>query len=96
MEKHKQSMELQVLDEEELNEVIEDINEEAVEPISPLPPYMPLRKPALKVAKDLDTIKFNVFEMLLLEEVPIEGELLAKVPHLHMEYWDLNDLEKFP
>jgi len=46
------------------------------------------------VAKDPNTIKFKVFTSLLLEEVPIEGELFARVPQIRMEDWDLNDREK--
>lgn len=31
-----------------------------------------------------------------MEEEPIEVELLARVPQLHMKDWDLSDREKFP
>jgi len=45
MEKQKQLTKPQDLDEEELDEGIENINVEVVEPISQLPPCMPPRKP---------------------------------------------------
>jgi len=64
--------------------------------MSNFPPYMSPRKPTAKVTKDPDSIKYKIFTPMLLEEVPIEGELLAKVPHLCMEDWDLNDRNKYP
>lgn len=79
-----------------MNEKLEDISEKETEPISWLLLYMPLQKPTSKVAKDPDSIKFKVFAPLLLEEVPIKGDLLARVPQLCMEYLDLSDREEFP
>lgn len=84
------------MEKEELNEAFEDTNVEGAKPISQLPPYMPLWKPTSKVTRDLDSIKFKVFTPLLHEEVPSEGELLAQVPYLKMEDWDLGDHDKFP
>jgi len=56
---------------------------------------MLLQKPSSKVTRDLAAIKFKVFTPLLLEEVPIEGDLFARVPQLLMEGWDLNDRRKY-
>jgi len=72
-------MEPQDLDEEEVTEGIENISVDEVEPISRLPPYIPLQNPTSKVTKDPDAIKFKVFTHLLLVEVPIEGDLLYPV-----------------
>jgi len=89
-------MDPQDLDEEELAIRFVDINIDEVELISRLPLYMSSRKPTAKVTKDLDSIKYKIFTPLLLEEVPIEGKLLAKAPNLCMEDWDLNDRNKYP
>ena len=84
------------MDEDELTMGIENINIEGTKPISRLPPYIPPRKSTAKVTKDLDSLKFKVFTPLLLKEVPIKGELLARVPFLKMEDWDLGNHVKFP
>jgi len=79
------------LDDEELASGLKYIIIDEVEPISRLPLYLPPRKPMSKVKKDLNPIKYEVFTLPLLEDVPIEGELLAWVLQLKMEDWDLND-----
>lgn len=89
-------MEPQDLDEKEMAGGFEDINVDKVELISRFPPYMPPRNPTVKVTKNPNSIKYKVFSPLLLEEVPIEGELLARVPHLCMEDWYLNYCNKYP
>jgi len=50
---------------------IENISKDGVDPISRMPPYIPLRKPTAKVTKDSDLFKFKVFTPLLQDEVPI-------------------------
>lgn len=89
-------MEPQDLDKEELNEGTEDINVEGAEPVPRLFPYMPPWNPTSNITKDLDSVKINLFTLLLPDELPIEGELLAWVPYLKMEYLDLGNHEKFP
>lgn len=91
MDLQKQPMEPQDLDEEELTSGFVDIRVDEVEQISNFPHYMMSRKLTTKVTKDLDSIKYEIFTPLLLEAMLIEGELLAKVPNLCMEDWDLND-----
>lgn len=43
---------------------------------SPLPPYIPLRKPNAKLVKDSKDANFGTFTPLLPYEVPFMGELL--------------------
>lgn len=96
MDNNKQSMEPKDLDVEELGCVFEDINVEDIDPISRLPAYMPPQKSTSKVTKGPNAVKYNVFTLLLPEDIPIEGELLAWIPSLKMEDWDLNDHGKYP
>lgn len=49
-----------------------------------------------KVPKDPNSAKLMVSTPLLPESVFFEGNLLAQIPYLKMEYWDLGDLERFP
>ena len=56
---------------------IENINAEDAKPISRLSPYTPPGKSTAKVTKDPDSLKFKVFMPFLLEEVPVERDLLA-------------------
>lgn len=93
--KNKHPMEPQYLDEEKLTMGIENISEEGAKPISRLWSYIPPRKPTTKVTKNPISLKLEVFTHFLPEEVPIEGDLLAWVPFLKMEDWDLGDHEKF-
>lgn len=79
-----------------MNVGVEDINAEGAKPISHFPTYIPPRKLTAKLTKDPDSLKFKVFTPFFPEEVPIEDDLLARVPYLNMKYWDLSDLEKFP
>jgi len=54
------------------------------------------QKPTSKVTRDPDAIKFKVFTPPLPEDIPIEGDLLARVLQLHMEDLDLNGRSKHP
>lgn len=96
MNKRKKLMEPLDLDEEELKVGTKDIHREEVVLITQLPPYVPPRKSIAKVAKDPNSEKYKVFTPLLLEDVVVEGDLLAWVPFLKMEDWDLGDHLKFP
>lgn len=96
LEKQKQLMEPQDSDVEEVVGGVEDIDTKYVESILRLPTYMSPQNPTSKVIRDLDFIKFKVFTPFLPNEVLVEGELLAKVPQLRMEDWDLNDQRKYP
>jgi len=95
MDKNKYPKEPQNLDEEEMTMGIENISTKDIKPITRLLPYIPPRKLIAKVTKDPDSSKYKVFMPLLLEEVPIEGNLLARVPFLKMEDWDLGNHAKF-
>lgn len=83
------------MDEEEMTMGIENISTKDVESISWLSPYIPPRKSTAKVTKHPNSLKFKVFTPLLPEEVFIKDELLASVPFLKMEDWDLGDYAKF-
>lgn len=78
---------------EEPKIVEEDLVEE-VDLISRLPKYMASCKPIVEVTKDLDKVKLHIKIPLLPENVPFEGEMLAKIPMLKMEDWDLGGLHK--
>jgi len=64
-------------DREEMSVGVDHIIAKGMQPISQLPPCIPPRKPTTKVSMDPNSMKFNVFTLFLLEEVPIHGELLA-------------------
>lgn len=84
------------LEGEELTMYIKDIYEDEVEPITRIFPYIPLRKSTTKVPKDSDSTKFMVCTQLLPENVLFEDNLLAQIPYLKMEEWNLGDNKKFP
>lgn len=88
-------METHDLDEQGMNMGNEDISIEGTEPISRLLPYIPPRKPTTKVTKNPNSLKFKVFTPLLMEEVPIEGDLMAWLAFLKMENLDLGNHDKF-
>lgn len=96
IDKNKHPMEPQDLDEENMTMGIENISEEGTKPISRLLPYIPPMIPTDKVTNDPNSLKLEVFTPFLLEEVPIEGDLLAHILFFNMEDLDLGDHEKFP
>ena len=50
----------------------------------------------MKPRKDIDAMKYKISIPFLPEEVPVEGELLGKVPQLCMEDCDFNDHIQYP
>lgn len=56
-----------------------------------LPPYMPPKKPNAKLVKEPKEGKTSTYTPLLQGEVPIDGEVLGKIPQLNMEDWDFKD-----
>ena len=75
---------------------VEDIDAEEVVIIPQIPPYVPSRKPTSKVNNDPDSGKFQIYTPFLPEDICFEGNLLAQVPFLKMEDYDLGDHAKFP
>lgn len=75
---------------------IVNINVEDEVPISRFLPHILPRKSTTKVTKDPYSFKFKVFSPLILDELPIEGDLFSRVSFLNMEDLDLGDHAKFP
>lgn len=70
-----------------------DVDEEKL--ITRIPMCLPPRKGKAKVRKDLGLGKFTMPALLFPEEVVFEGALLARIPVLKLEDWDLSNHEKF-
>jgi len=64
---------------------VEYIDVEEVVLITLLPPYVTPRKSTAKVTKDPEFEKYKVFIPFLLEDIHVEGNLLARVPFFKME-----------
>jgi len=75
---------------------IKEIDADETVSITRLPPYIPPRKSMAKVNKDPNLAKFQISTLLLPENIPFEGNLLAQIPYLNMEDWDLGDHTEFP
>jgi len=95
MDRSKKMTEPLDLDEEQLHGGIREIDTEEADPITHPPPYIPPRKATAKAPKDLDSVKFMVSTPLLLENVLFEGNLLAHIPNMKMEDWDMGHHERF-
>lgn len=63
--------------------------------LSPLPPYISLRKPNSKPAKESKYMKYCTFTPLLQEEIPFKGEVLGKILQLKVVDYDFNDKKKY-
>ena len=66
----------------ELLKTIEEGDDEVVEvaPFSRLPSYIAPWKPTIKVPKDLDKVHAGIQVPLILENVPVEWDMFAKIP----------------
>jgi len=78
------------------DEGMEDIDAQGVDPILKLLEFIPPSQGKVKVLKDPDERQFLLNTPLLLENITFEGLCLACIPHLKLEDWDLEDMERFP
>lgn len=74
---------------------MEELDAKKGKPISLLLYHIPPWKWKAKFMKDPDYGKFTVLTPLLPEHVEFEGTVLARIPVLEMEDWDLVDHKRF-
>lgn len=63
---------------------------------SPLPPYLPPKKPNAKPIRDSKDVKCGAFTPLILEKIPFEGELLRTIPQWNFKDNNFKDQKKYP
>lgn len=69
----------------EVEEGMEDIDAEGIDPVSKLLDYVPPYKGKVKVTKDPNAKKFFIHIPLLPESITFKGPYLVQFPHLKME-----------
>jgi len=63
---------------------------------SPLPPYIPPKKPYEKLVKESKDAKYDIFTTLMLESMLFNGETLGMILQLKFTDYDFNDRKKYP